>query len=218
MKVLEIYEKYEIPDNLKLHVLCVAAVAKIVMDRISNFDGEDVLQACLLHDLGNIVKFRDIESVDWAKEKGVDYWLGVQKKFWQKYGKDDHKANELIMKEIGVDDKIIELASILSFEPGIFDSVAKGSDLERKIVLYADSRISPQGVVVTKERMDDIRKRYFESGIEHTLKREDYERARKPVLEVARQIEELVGEDLLYLTNEDLEEQFEELLSIVFQQ
>lgn len=81
---------------------------------------------------------------------------------------------------------IVPSLSGVSFGSGIFDSVANGSDRERTIVLYADSRISPQGVVSTKERLDDIRKRYFGSGIELTLKRDDYKRARKPVLDVTK--------------------------------
>ncbi len=212
MKVVEIYRKYKIPDHLVLHMLRVSALAKIITDSSDDIEGENVLQACLLHDLGNIVKFVDIQPNDWTREKGVDYWLSVQKQFWKKYGHDDHRATLKILHELGVSTRIKELSEMLRFEPEVFGLVSKGRDLEMKVLLYSDSRISPRGIVSVEERLSDIEKRYVGVEGRHKLNRGDFEATKVPILEVALQIEEMVSIDLDKLTNADLESYFGELL------
>jgi 5'-deoxynucleotidase YfbR-like HD superfamily hydrolase len=44
--------------NLQLHQLRVAAVGQIICESIPDFDEtEEVVTTCLLHDMGNIIKF-----------------------------------------------------------------------------------------------------------------------------------------------------------------
>ena len=59
MKIKDIYSKYNIPPNLQLHMFRVAAFADILCDNHKkvDFDKEIIIKSCLLHDLGNIIKF-----------------------------------------------------------------------------------------------------------------------------------------------------------------
>lgn len=60
MKIQEIYRRYSIPPNLERHMLQVAAVGEYICTHWSGpeLNSQLILQALLLHDLGNIVKFK----------------------------------------------------------------------------------------------------------------------------------------------------------------
>lgn len=62
MTILEIYKKYKIPHHLQLHILRVGAVATLIIDNINHelvteFDRNLIITICLLHDMGNVIKF-----------------------------------------------------------------------------------------------------------------------------------------------------------------
>lgn len=212
MKVVEIYRKYEIPAGLQIHMLRVGAIAKIVLSNTTEeLDEKSVMQACLLHDLGNIVKFT-LDGKGIHVEEDLDYLKKVQAKFIKKYGVDDHEATMKILEEVGVTEKVKELVGKLGFGSDVLRQIAEEKQLEPKIVLYGDARVSPYGVLSVKERMADLERRYV--GVEriHKLSREVFEATKEPVLEVARQIETIAGKDVIRLTNADLERYFEELL------
>jgi len=212
MKVVEIYKRYEIPRNLQLHMLRVAAVARLVLENTKvAVDKETVIQACLVHDLGNIVKFI-LDGKGLHVDEDLDSLRKVQQKFMRKYGVDDHEVTDKILKELGVSDRVKDLVYKLGFGPRILQEIADGEDVESKVVLYADSRVSPYGVLSVKERMGDLERRYVEVERIHNIKKETFEATKTPVLEVARQIEDLCGEVLKHLTDTDLEQYFAELL------
>src|ERR1035437_2830314 len=116
-KILEIYSEYKIPPNLQRHMFWVAAVATMICD---NFDEplpkEDIITACLLHDMGNIVKYELGYFPEFLKPEGLEYWQNVQNEFREKYGEDEHKVTFLITKEFGLSDRIVELASGNGFQ------------------------------------------------------------------------------------------------------
>lgn len=60
MNILEIYNKYYLPENLQMHMLRVAACSNLIIDNWSGpeIDKEAIIRVCLLHDMGNIVKYQ----------------------------------------------------------------------------------------------------------------------------------------------------------------
>ena len=74
MKISEIYQKYQIPPHLQLHMYRVSAVAWTICD---NFDEEldkiKIVAADLLHDMGNIIKFDLKLFPEFLEPEGYDY-------------------------------------------------------------------------------------------------------------------------------------------------
>jgi len=183
MSIEDVYKKYKIMPNLQEHMLRVAAVASIICD---NFDEplpkEDIIAACLLHDMGNILKFKLEHFPEFNKPEGMEYWRGIQEEYKNKYGESEHKASIEIAKDLKVSEKIISLITSISFL-GAPDTAA-GDNFGDKIVEYGDSRVTPFGIVSLEERIADLRKRYAHRG-EDTPERRAYE-------EAARQIEKQI--------------------------
>jgi len=55
MKVNKIYEDYMVPSNLQKHMLRVAALAEILLEKwvSNNVDKISVINACIFHDIAN---------------------------------------------------------------------------------------------------------------------------------------------------------------------
>lgn len=117
-----------------------------------------VKKGALLHDLGNIVKFKFEHLPNLIEEGKEQYWREVQKEFAAKYGVDTHEATRKIAQEVGVTGKLLDDILLSDWEN------LSGS-LERAIVIYADSRVGPFGIVSLEERLKDLRKRYGASVI-----------------------------------------------------
>ena len=55
-KISEIYAEYKIMPNLQMHMYRVAAVASLIYDNFNEpLNKEEIITACLLHDMGNII-------------------------------------------------------------------------------------------------------------------------------------------------------------------
>ena len=100
MNIIEIYNKYHLPENLQMHMLRVAACANLILDNWIGkpIDKKAIIRVSLLHDMGNMVKIPGKEIQD--KE-----FKELRKKYYEKYGTYDHKINLLIGKEEGLSDK-----------------------------------------------------------------------------------------------------------------
>jgi len=58
MTIQQIYDHYDIMPSLQLHMLRVTAVAAMIVESFNQpLDKNNIIKACLLHDMGNIVKF-----------------------------------------------------------------------------------------------------------------------------------------------------------------
>jgi HD-GYP domain-containing protein (c-di-GMP phosphodiesterase class II) len=59
MIIQTIYDTYNIPAHLQLHMLRVAAIVQNICQewKTQNMDVQQLITVALLHDLGNIVKF-----------------------------------------------------------------------------------------------------------------------------------------------------------------
>ena len=153
MNILEIYNKYHLPENLQMHMLRVAACSNLIID---NWDGltldkEAIIRVCLLHDMGNIVKIPEDCTDD-------NEFIKIREKYFDKYGTNDHEINLEIGRIEGLSDK--EIVILDGKRSRKNEETLKSDSYEIKICAYCDQRVAPDGVVSLKERLEDVRARY----------------------------------------------------------
>lgn len=184
--ILDIYSQYKIMPTLQQHQLRVAAVAKQLCDSISEpLDTEGVLSACLVHDMGNIIKFDLTYFPDFVQPEGLEYWQNVKNEYIQKYGPEEHVATEKICEELGLSDTQQTYLSTIGFSR-TKKALTSGS-LETKICCYADMRVGPHGVISIEERLIDGRKRY-EGRKDKAVGSEHFEEYASALRELEKQI------------------------------
>lgn len=168
--ILEIYEHYKIMPNLSLHQLRVASVIYLICKNSTlEVDENIAIQSGLLHDMGNIVKFDLNYFPEFLEPEGLEYWQNVQKEYFEKYGNDEHQATQKILKELGIDKRVIEIDSNMIFGNLCIDK--DSNDWELKLLHYADMRVGPFGIMSYEDRMEDARKRY-EKKLDDEMTRE----------------------------------------------
>lgn len=162
------------------HQLRVAAVAEMICGQFdANSDSDSIVKACLLHDMGNILKF-DLQKTGniLNLDTDIDYWQKVKQGYVKKYGTDEHGAHKKIAREIGASPRVIELIDCIGFATAVIN--AESLDFGKKICCYADSRVAPWGVVTLEERFADLRKRYYRHA-QNSPERNAYEAAMKKI-------------------------------------
>lgn len=198
MRISEIYSKYSIPRNLQLHMLRVAAGVQIICNQLPNFpETRQAILTALVHDLGNIVKFRLDESMsDYKTLKNL------QEEFIQKYGPDDHLATILIMREMGLSERLIEIMESMPLYKAV--ATRDSRDLAAKICFYCDKRTVPEGFVSIDERVEDIKARYPEyKGMK--LGTPEYSELLDSVKEIETQIKQVCPKDPSLITTDEVE-------------
>lgn len=153
MNIIEIYKKYHLPENLQMHMLRVAACSNLIID---NWNGEkinreSIIRVCLLHDMGNMVKIPEDFSDDEEFKK-------IRKRYFDKYGTNDHEINLEIGKKEGLTEK--EIIILDGKRSRKNEETLKSNSYERKICAYCDQRVAPDGVVGIRERLEDAKVRY----------------------------------------------------------
>ena len=153
MKILQIYNKYHLPANLQMHMLRVAACSNLIIDNWTgpDIDKQAIIRVCLLHDMGNIVKIPE----DFSKD---EEFIKIRKKYFDKYGTNDHEINLEIGKQEGLSEK--ELKILDGKRSRKNEETLKSNSYERKICAYCDQRVAPDGVTGIKERLEDAKVRY----------------------------------------------------------
>ena len=153
MNILDIYNKYHLPENLQMHMLRVAACSNLIIDNWTGnkLDKNAIIRVCLLHDMGNMVKIPEEESKD-------EEFLKVRKKYFDKYGTNDHEINLEIGKQEGLTEKEITILDGKRSRKN--EETLQSNSYERKICAYCDQRVAPNGVVGIKERLEDAKIRY----------------------------------------------------------
>jgi hypothetical protein len=137
----------------------VAAVAQLVCQWATKpVETDTIIQACLVHDMGNIVKFKLDVFPEFSQPEGVAYWQQIQAEFVAKYGSRSHDASLAIAQEMRLSPRVVELIDCMSLNKtrANFES----HDLNKIICEYADDRVAPQGVVTLDERLADFARRY----------------------------------------------------------
>ncbi len=182
----DIYEEYTIMPNLQEHQLRVASVAQIICDHLSEpLDTKNIVSACLLHDMGNIIKSDLNYFPEFMKEKGIDYWQKVKADYIEKYGTHEHVATLAIAKELGVNETVMTYLEQVGFSK--LDKTAADNSFSKKICSYADMRVGPHGIISVAERLADGKKRY--EGRPHTMNdKERYDTLVQSLYEIEKQI------------------------------
>jgi hypothetical protein len=183
-KISEIYAEYKIMPNLQEHMLRVAAVAYIICDGLYEpLPKEDIVLACLLHDMGNIIKSKFEFFPEFLKPEGLKYWQNIKNEYIKKYGRSEDEATIQIMKELHLPDNIIFLAGQNRFS--LVCEHCKINNMNIKIIHYADLRVAPYGVVSYDERMNEAKIRY-------KTKNNDEEKERQKLITCGKEIEKQI--------------------------
>ena len=160
----KIYGEYRIPPWLAMHMYRVAAVGQAVFDARASIDTtltpenkKDLITACLLHDMGNIIKF-DLDKLPSPVRTERDHWETVRSDMISRYGRDEHQATLVIIDEIGASQRARDIVDAIGFLNN--ENTARSSDIVKKMAAYADSRVVPSGVATLAERMTDMHERY----------------------------------------------------------
>lgn len=153
MNIIEIYKKYHLPENLQMHMLRVAACSNLIIDNWNGkeIDKKSIIRVSLLHDMGNMVKIPE----DFSKD---GEFLNIRKKYFNKYGTNDHEINLEIGKQEGLTEKEIMILDGKRSRKN--EETLKSDSYEIKICAYCDQRVAPDGVVGIKERLEDAKVRY----------------------------------------------------------
>jgi len=157
--IQDIYNKYDIMQNLREHMFRVAAVGEMIVDNVDfDIDKDEIIASLLLHDIGNIIKFSLPYFPEFLEPEGLHYWKKIQKDMKEKFGIDEHNAHVLISKELGMSDRIVELVDSVGFSNMCLH--AESNDWGKKLCNYADLRVGPFSTLTIDERLKDGRKRY----------------------------------------------------------
>lgn len=189
MQIRDLYYKYNIMPQLREHQLRVGGIVRLITP-----DHDSIITA-LVHDMGNIVKFNNLDP----------YWSKVQEKFWNDYGRDEHAATDKILREVGMDryaDYFKEESKAYdndSLNASYFSAMSKPAML----TLYGDLRVRINGVCSIEERLKDLEERYH------------YERPeRKWAGEFENYVQTLTSVDLKSINEAMVATQFDTLLTM----
>jgi len=160
-KITDIYEEYKIIPILQMHQLRVAAVAWQLCDSLDVYlDKESIINACLLHDMGNIIKF-DLDQtklIFGLSDFETSKLKNLQEEFIKKYGNDEEEANAKIARELGMSEEIVKIISENDFRN--LGKIKESEDFKSQILKYADLRTGPNGILSYEERMYEAKIRY----------------------------------------------------------
>lgn len=155
----ELYDRYKIMPQLAEHQLRVAAVAYAIEQALFEpIHDEELISACLLHDMGNILKFDLGLFPEYLEPQGRDYWEGVKERYRARYGSDEHVATLAIAREIGVSERTLDYIAAVGFSKAVENE--RSDCFEKKIACYADQRVAPRGIVTLAERLEEGARRY----------------------------------------------------------
>ena len=160
MNINDIYLKYRINKGLQEHMIRVAAVAQLICDKSTvELDTKNIVTACLLHDMGNLIKAKMDSMPELYEPEGVAYWTQVQTEMKEQYGNDEHVATVAMVDEINPGKEAAFYFDSIGTENT--SRVHAGDSLGAKIATYCDMRVGPFGIISIKQRMDDLRERYI---------------------------------------------------------
>jgi len=185
-----IYTNFQIPPNLQRHMREVATVCLLILDHWTGVtvDQKLTIPSALLHDLGNIVKFK--RPFTGELEAEAEHWQTVQDEMILNYGPDAKNATYQMILEVGLADSI---GRVLRDMDRLIEGVEHMMP-EAQIVEFADLCVSPAGIVGYQRRKQDLISRY---GATHGL---DWV---APAEKLYETIQRTVAVDLATLQNND---------------
>jgi predicted CoA-binding protein len=161
MTIQQIYDTYKIPKELQTHMYRVALVWSTIAHHswLTQDTQEAIKTACLLHDMGNIIKFTFDRPIAWLSVyENPQYRQQVQQDFVKRYGPDEHHATQAIAKEIWVNNTIQELIASIGYSQ-IAHHLGT-NNFSAKICCYADMCVTPYGIKGMEARMQEAFLRY----------------------------------------------------------
>jgi hypothetical protein len=182
--ISEIYTEYKIMPNLQEHMLRVAAVACMICDNFSEpLPKEEIIKACLLHDMGNIIKFKLDSFPEFLKPEGLEYWQKVRDEYIEKYGLNEHIATMGVLKELEVSKNVSDIVNCIDFHkvPDL-----PNRSIAAQISCYADCRVNPFAIVSAEQRLAEGRARYKKQ--ENLLTDAQWEKNKDTFLKIEKQI------------------------------
>lgn len=95
--ISEIYDDYRIVINLQEHQRRVAAVARIIADNFSGeLDRTGVVEAALLHDMGNILKFKQDHFLEGGELSDEDFFARMKNYWLATFGPNENSAEMFV--------------------------------------------------------------------------------------------------------------------------
>lgn len=161
-----VYDRLHVMPNLREHMFRVAAVGALICDNWTgpDIDKNTIVAVLLVHDIGNIVKFRldtpESRAMVSSMGGGGTDWQAVQSQIIQRYGTDDHVVTHKMMSELGVSERFLWLLDVAGNVFKSPDAVLESDDFELKLCFYPDLRVGPYGVVDGEQRIKDLINRY----------------------------------------------------------
>lgn len=181
MNIIDVYNKYYLPENLQMHMLRVAACANLILDnwKGKEIDEDAIMRVSLLHDMGNILKIPE----DFSNDNG---FKNLRRKYFDIYGTNEHELNMEIGKIEGLTEKEL---TILDGKRSRYNEQTLRSDVyEIKICAYCDQRVAPDGVCSIRERLEDAKIRYKDRPFSVWSNEEKANRLIECSLEIEKQI------------------------------
>jgi putative nucleotidyltransferase with HDIG domain len=212
MTIQEIYTNYKIMPILQTHMLRVASVSKIICESLQ-IDSKNIITACLLHDIGNIVKFNFDYDQLVLEPEGRVYWENVKKEFVDKYGSEQYQVTHKIIDELGLEARVKELVESVGFTKA--KDILESNDMEKWICCYSDQKVGFSSVMSIEERIDEGFKRYLTNNKIKPAEIEKHRAENKFYREFLMQMEKRIFENSKIkpedITNENVDLETESL-------
>ncbi len=193
MHVSDLYHQLHIPPNLQRHMLEVTAVGEYLCEHWTGdeLDTQLVRDTLLMHDLGNIVKFK--RPFLGELEEEAENWEKIQNFYVEKFGAKATTVTVAILTELGAQPEIARI--LLDMSPDETGAIAF-MHLETRICSFADMSVTPRGIEGFEARMLDLGKRYPTERVAAAMAEE-----RKN----AAFVQQRVGVEIMTLPREQLE-------------
>lgn len=160
-----IYERFEVPQNLRMHMFRVAALAELLCTAWNGpaINKTDIIAVSLVHDIGNIVKF-DLETpfglklVSGVTVEEIEKMRKTRDYVKSRYGADDHEATQNMARELGVNERLM---FIITYGGHSFTdpNLPNLDDWDIKLHAYTDFRVGPFGIMPLGDRFEEFRTR-----------------------------------------------------------
>jgi 5'-deoxynucleotidase YfbR-like HD superfamily hydrolase len=160
MTIKDIYNKFQIPKNLELHMLRVGALANIITDNWNGgkIDKDSIIRAALIHDIAKPLIFDPNKQAQFGMSKNeIENLIKLQKYIKSNFGQDEHIALIEIAKYLECDSKIVDILDNSDWSN--LSRLLDEKSLESLIQIYCDMRIGPKGILTIDDRLNELEQR-----------------------------------------------------------